>query len=134
MPPAENSETRYELPPPVNEAGEEANDHEEGQPSGPEIAGKLTAPKSSKSKAQITDFHLKDFAVSQPTNAATTTTTNDNPQVAEDNDLIEKEWVAKAKKIIDDNRENPKIQSKEMNLFKADYMNKRYNKIIKISE
>lgn len=56
------------------------------------------------------------------------------PDVADDGDLIEKEWVNKAKKIIEDTRNDPHEQSKEITLFKADYMKKRYNKSIKLSE
>jgi hypothetical protein len=59
---------------------------------------------------------------------------DDNPQVADDADLIEKEWVNKAKSIVEKTREDPYNQNKELNKFKADYMQKRYNKIIKLSE
>lgn len=59
---------------------------------------------------------------------------DDTPQVADDADLIEKEWVTKAKAIVEKTREDPYIQNKELNKFKADYMQKRYNKTIKLSE
>jgi hypothetical protein len=53
---------------------------------------------------------------------------------ADDSDLIEKEWVNKAKQIVERTREDPREQSKELTVFKADYMQKRYNKTIKLSE
>lgn len=56
------------------------------------------------------------------------------PSVADDIDLIEKEWVDKAKAIVLQTRNDPHNQNKEMNRFKADYMKKRYNKDIKLSE
>ncbi len=56
------------------------------------------------------------------------------PAVADDVDVIEKEWVDKAKEIVDKNKENPHTQSKEVNLLKADYMKKRYDKDIKVSD
>lgn len=56
------------------------------------------------------------------------------PATADDGDLIEKEWVDKAKKIVESFREDPYRQSKELTLFKADYMQKRYNKTIKLGE
>ena len=65
-----------------------------------------------------------------PTVAVSATT----PVAADDNDLIEKEWVNKAKEIVERTRENPYEQSKELNLFKADYMKKRYDKTLKLSE
>ena len=62
------------------------------------------------------------------------TTSNANPSVAEDADLIEKVWVQKAKDLIKKTQSDPHIQSREVNIFKADYMQKRYNKVLKLSE
>lgn len=56
------------------------------------------------------------------------------PDVAEDVDLIEKEWVLKAKAIIKSTSNDPSQQNKEMNRFKADYLKTRYNKDIKVSD
>ncbi len=58
----------------------------------------------------------------------------DSPADAQDNDLIEVEWVNKAKAIVDKTREDPHSQNKEINKFKADYIKKRYNKEIKVAE
>lgn len=57
-----------------------------------------------------------------------------SPTVADDLDLIEKEWVEKAKAIVVQTRSDPYNQNKEMNRFKADYMQKRYGKEIKLDE
>lgn len=54
--------------------------------------------------------------------------------VQDDGDLIEKEWVTKAKQIVEANREDPYKQSEELTVFRADYMQKRYNKSIKVSK
>ena len=62
------------------------------------------------------------------------TTSATNPPIAEDADLIEKEWVTKAKQIVAATREDPHLQNKEINRFKADYLKKRYNKDIKVEE
>lgn len=56
------------------------------------------------------------------------------PAVADDNDLIEKEWVVKAKQIVAATREDPYTQNKELSKFKADYLKKRYNKDMKLEE
>ena len=53
------------------------------------------------------------------------------PTVAEDADLIEKEWVVKAKHIVEKTRDNPYMLNKEINKVKADYIKKRFNKDIK---
>ena len=60
------------------------------------------------------------------------TTNNVVNNVVDDGDLIEKEWVEKAKQIVDKTRDDPHKQSEELTVFKADYMKKRYNKDIKV--
>lgn len=56
------------------------------------------------------------------------------PQIADDADLIEKEWVQKAKEIVARTRHDPYEQNKEVTRMKADYMKKRYNKDVKTPE
>lgn len=53
---------------------------------------------------------------------------------ANDDDKIEKEWVIRAKQIVDGTRDDPYQQNRQLAAFKADYMQKRYNKTIKLSE
>lgn len=57
-----------------------------------------------------------------------------NPAQADDNDLIEKEWVDGAKRIVESTRDDPYKQSEELTVLKADYMKKRYNKTIKLNK
>lgn len=54
--------------------------------------------------------------------------------IADDADLIEKEWVTKAKAIVAQTKDDPFRQNQEMNKVKADYLKKRYNKDLKVSE
>lgn len=56
------------------------------------------------------------------------------PQEAADSDLIEKEWVNKAKQIVEHTKDDPYEQQRVMSKFKADYMKKRYDKDIKVSD
>ncbi len=53
------------------------------------------------------------------------------PAVAEDSDLIEREWVDKAKEIIEKTRSNPYQQQEELALMKAEYLKKRYDREIR---
>lgn len=69
-----------------------------------------------------------------PSNDVSTTTPVITPVMADDADLIEKEWVTKAKEIVDKTLDDPYRQSKDLTVFRADYMRKRYNKLIKITE
>lgn len=56
------------------------------------------------------------------------------PSEAADSDLIEKEWVERAKQIVDHTKNDPHEQQKALSRMKADYMKKRYNKDIKVSD
>lgn len=54
--------------------------------------------------------------------------------IAEDVDLIEKEWVTRAKNIVAQTRSNPNEQSKELGKVKATYIKSRYGKDMKVGE
>lgn len=53
---------------------------------------------------------------------------NDSPAVAGDEDVIEKEWVDKAKKIILETKDDPYGRTTRVNELQKDYLRKRYNK------
>jgi hypothetical protein len=61
----------------------------------------------------------------QPTSGA-------NPASAADEDLIEREWVDKAKKVIADTKHDPYLQEQEVSKLQADYLKKRYGKIVNL--
>lgn len=52
------------------------------------------------------------------------------PTVASDDDIIEKEWVDKLKKIITLTRDNPYERARVIAQLQADYLKKRYNKTL----
>ena len=56
------------------------------------------------------------------------------PVIADDADLIEKEWVERAKSIVAQTAHDPNLQTKEVSKMKADYMQKRYSKQLKLEE
>jgi len=56
------------------------------------------------------------------------------PAVADDVDVIEKEWVDKAKTIVNNHRHDPYNQEKEASKLQADYLKKRYGKDVKLAE
>lgn len=53
---------------------------------------------------------------------------DDTPAVAADDDVIEKEWVDKAKKIIASTKDDPYRREREVGKLQADYLQKRYGK------
>ncbi len=50
----------------------------------------------------------------------------------DDSDLIDKVWVIKAKQILLNSKSDPYSQNQQMNALRADFMQKRYHKIIKL--
>lgn len=52
------------------------------------------------------------------------------PLVAADEDLIEKEWVDKAKQVIADTKDEPYLREQEVKKLQIEYVQKRYGKII----
>jgi len=135
MNPSENAASdNLNLPPPVLESGMAG--------AGVDTAGpaKINTNESplnqtlSTAQVQNIDIPLNPNSTHDSSNVAQTTTNIVAPSTADDNDLIEKEWVIKAKRIVNSNRDTPYKQTQEINAFRADYMKKRYNKIIKLGE
>ena len=57
---------------------------------------------------------------------------DDNPPTAADVDLIEREWVEKAKKVIAETKHDPHLQEQAVSRLQADYLQKRYGKTVKL--
>lgn len=83
---------------------------------------------------------VQDTPVATPTaeppqdDAPASTGSADSPLIADDVDVLEREWVDKAKSIVDKSKDNPYQQNKDVSALKADYMKKRYGKEIKLAE
>lgn len=67
----------------------------------------------------------------QPGTKSTTDDQASDAAGADDADVIEKEWVTKAKAIVNSTRSNPNQQSSELSKFKAEYIKKRFDKEVK---
>lgn len=63
----------------------------------------------------------------------TSTSHSTGPAIADDVDVIEKEWVNKAKSIVADTKHDPYRQEEEVSKLQADYLKKRYDKDIKLA-
>jgi hypothetical protein len=55
---------------------------------------------------------------------------DDSPIVANDDDLIEKEWVDKAKKILAETRDDPYKREQEISKLQIEYIRRRYGRQI----
>ncbi len=133
----DNAPSMQELPPP-QVTGENIQDSESRQPAIEQerAAGELPSvgsPSFGQAPVQPITNTPND-----PSGAADSPLANaSTPSIAlaaDDSDLIEKEWVERAKAIVNQTKDNPHQQTKAMNKFKADYVKKRYNKELKVNE
>lgn len=65
-----------------------------------------------------------------PPAQAPLTADDTTPALAADDDLIEKEWVDKVKKIIALTKGKPYEQAQAVAALQADYLKKRYNRVL----
>jgi hypothetical protein len=56
------------------------------------------------------------------------TTISSTPAVAHDDDLIEKEWVDRAKKIVSETHDDPHGREEAVSKLQVDYLKKRYGR------
>lgn len=101
--------------------------------------GELPSPSAPPSTPVVTTDPASLAQPAQPViQDKTTTAPSTKPTIgglpAEDADLIEKQWVDKAKKIVDKTRDDPYAQNQEISKVKAEYISKRFNKQIKLPE
>ncbi len=134
----ESLPTPLDLPPVEREVAEETKVvKQEGTERNPELIASddasVTAVPVNQSQAASIPAPIND-EVSQSSVPPTAPQTIPSPQIADDIDLIEKEWVEKAKEIVDKTKENPYLQNKAISEIKADYIKKRYNKDLAKSE
>ena len=130
-----------ELPTPQFNPEQPAADYEQGNELGqnlsnPERAGERS-PEREQSMRSVdrssNPLPPPVFSVPLPQVPVTVTPTTGvvddaNPILAGDDDLIEKEWVDKAKKIIAETKDDPYAREREVNRLQADYLQKRYGK------
>ena len=126
------------LPPPVNEKQPSAS--EAGPVALPEQAAPVEKAPQRAQKAPIATppIPMPDPKVATepvvPKTDDSSTTSNTGIDVKDDGDLIEKEWVNKAKAIVERTKDNPYKQSEELTVVKADYLKKRYDKTLKLNK
>lgn len=68
--------------------------------------------------------------LSQTGTASAATQSDGSPAAAADDDLIEREWVDKAKAIIAATKDDPYRREREINKLQIDYIRKRYGRTI----
>lgn len=95
---------------------------------------------ATKQKPQFPTQAVAAPQMSSPTQSITQNTSATNLSVptakisAQDTDLIEKEWVERAKTIVAQTQDDPFRQKNEMSKIKADYIKKRFDKTIPVDD
>ncbi len=85
-------------------------------------------------KSATTSDHSATPTVVAPTTVTGDDQTSDDslviaaPATAADDDLIEKEWVDRAKKIVADTKNDPFLQENAVSELQKDYQKKRYGR------
>ncbi len=86
---------------------------------------------SVQAEAQQVAMPALPTALVLPDDSATiTSTTDDTSLVAHDDDLIEKEWVDKAKAILAETKDDPYTREREIGKLQTEYIRKRYGREI----
>lgn len=134
-----NNNTGMELPPPIEQLpvpgnSSESSDSSQEKPAQPSFEAS-TNPAFTPPPIPLPSVSLP---VASDSNSTATVQSDDNQstsaQATDDKDLIEKEWVNKAKAIVERDREDPYKQSEDLTLLKADYMKKQFNKTLKLNK
>jgi len=127
-----NIEQRPSSYQPNIEGSPSTNNPEVGIENGPEAYDKKSEINALVSDVGLTTVLPPPVIVSgvATDDAVTTNSTNisDSPIVANDDDLIEKEWVDKAKKIVAETRDNPYQRDEEVSKLQIDYLKKRFGR------
>jgi len=130
-------EPKFEVVQPAEGAESTKVPAERGQPA-PELApGKQALPPSLQTVPVLPDVLTATpvLPVQDEDNVAPPV---DSPKTsklpAADKDVIEKQWVQKAKEIVADTKSDPYKQKSEMSKAKADYIQKRFKKTVKTDD
>ena len=129
-----NEAPNLNLPPPVVESGsaDSGTAQAEQAPATPETA---PMPSQATPAAAMPVFPTTQVDNSgQASSDDKTTSGMPMPKMLDDKDLIEKEWVEKAKAIVQKTADDPYKQTEEVSVLKADYLQENFNKTLKLSK
>lgn len=88
----------------------------------------------SQNQTQQTVVSVTASPAAAPAPAPAPVSLDDVPVIAADDDLIEKQWVDSAKRIIKETRTDPYRQGEAISRLQTDYLQKRYGKTLADSE
>jgi hypothetical protein len=108
-------------------------------PAAPEVATpsavpQAAAPSNNAQKIDAPAAAVPTPAPVVPAPAPPTPVASSTPAIAEDVDVIEKEWVDKAREVVEKTAGDPHAEEEGIEDLQIDYMKKRYGKDIAKSE
>lgn len=124
-----------ELPQPLEHGGMQPPAGQgEARAAAPERVGAVPPPQAPGGQQPLQPVATQGSipAPAADSSGTTTAATATAALIADDVDLIEKEWVVKAKAIVSQTKDDPYHQNEAMTRVKADYMKKRYNRDLKV--
>lgn len=129
-------EPKFEVVQPVEGAEATTTSAEQGQSVSESAAGKQATPAALQLPITLPNIPVatpvlpvQDDSIGPPVSSPKT---SNLPAV--DKDLIEKQWVQKAKEIVAETKDDPYKQKTEMSRAKADYIQKRFKKTVKTDD
>lgn len=126
MPPTPSGERVPSLPPLETGIEKGAERREQVAEAGAQVADAAVVAQ------HIATVPIYYAPASQPVAPSPQVTTS--PLVAADEDVMEKEWVDKAKEIIEQTKDDPHARTQRVNELQRDYLQKRYGKVVGASE
>jgi len=137
MEPSTDNQPNFELPAPqsLEESGNQHEDTGRG-PATPELNRGAEQPgAAAQSMAQsAATIPIPDDAAQAAHPSVTTPGPAITPALGTTADLIEKEWVEKAKAIVEQTRSDPHLQTSQISKFKASYIKTNFDKDIKVAD
>ena len=129
----ESAPAQFELPPAELGSGEQGQQQALDQ--APSREGAPTAPSIATAPPPTVALPIIPPTAGAPSNVVLNVpVTTDSGLTAADSDLIEKEWIVKAKDIVAKTQDDPYHQKKEISKVKAEYIQKRFNKTLKTDD
>ena len=124
------SRPQFEVPEPSEEGLERQQERalEKGQPE--EATPGKQSPKSTSSASSPVSIPIQTPVPTPVTDDSARPASSTDNTGAPNRDLIEKQWVERAKSIVAQTQDDPYKQKNEMSKVKADYIKKRFNKTI----
>ena len=135
----EDMDSNQDRPPglalPQPSAGQGTAGGHSGEPNAQEIRGESQVVTPTAASPVASTSFSPVPTTPPPTSVVATGALPSEPSSSEDDgDVLDKEWVKKAKVIVEANKADPFKESQELSKAKADYLRVRYSKHIKVDE